>query len=207
MRNWKKKKSPERRNFVGSVAKSSPPVSSWDILSSRFGPSSLQVRFIRYLIFTGCRHRFLIGVPSISAQEVPSKEDLSRLQATADENNATLGPLISQLNALQADIRRIATEIAYAPQSDRERVLMQLEESGQDDTSAVNGAINGEKDDVFDVEEQIKRIIAMRKGAQPNEADLEVCRVFPGRVTCSWIQQTLNSVRLKHASRDKGIWQ
>ena len=102
---------------------------------------------------------------------MPSKEDLARLQAIADENNATLGPLIAQLNALQADIRRIATEIAYVPKSPREKSLLSSESNGGE---IVSNGDPGKQESTFDIDEEIKNSASRLMGAQPNEADLEV---------------------------------
>lgn len=102
---------------------------------------------------------------------MPSKDDLARLQSILNENNTTLGPLVSQLNGLQADIRRIAAEIAYVPKTEEEKYLLHVEANGRESTP--NQILNGH-DEIFNVDEEIKRIAEKLKGAQPNAADLEV---------------------------------
>lgn len=88
-----------------------------------------------------------------------------------DENNATLGPLVSQLNALQADIQRIATEIAYAPKTERENSLLHMEAYGREATP--DKMLNGYDEDI-NIDEEIRKTTERLKGAQPNESDLEV---------------------------------
>ncbi|VDK33631.1 unnamed protein product [Taenia asiatica] len=66
------------------------------------------------------------------AVDVPSNEDIAGLKLILDENNATSGPLVAQLNALQGDIQRIAAEIAYVPKTEREKSLLQLDSNGRE---------------------------------------------------------------------------
>lgn len=76
------------------------------------------------------------------------------------------------MNALQADIQRIATEIDYVPRSDREKALLHMESNGREPTpdKLLNGGHEGE----FNIDEEIRKMAERLKGAQPNEADLEV---------------------------------
>ncbi|CDS36623.1 protein regulator of cytokinesis 1 [Echinococcus multilocularis] len=104
------------------------------------------------------------------AVDVPSNEDIAGLKLILDENNATLGPLAAQLNALQADIQRIAAEIAYVPKTEREKSLLHLESNGREVTS--DQILNGQEE-VFNVDEEIRRTAERLKGALPNETDLE----------------------------------
>lgn len=104
---------------------------------------------------------------------MPSNEDIAGLKLILDENNATLGPLVAQLNALQADIQRIAAEIAYVPKTEREKSLLHLELNGRE--SAPDQVLNGHEE-VFNVDEEIKRTAERLKGALPNEADLEASK-------------------------------
>ncbi|VDO09537.1 unnamed protein product [Rodentolepis nana] len=104
------------------------------------------------------------------ASDIPTTEDLLRLQSVLEENNATLGPLVSQLNALQADIQRISTEIAYVPKTEREKSLLHMEADGIDATP--HNLLNG-CDEEFNIEEEIRKKAERLKGAQPNETDLE----------------------------------
>ncbi|VDD74127.1 unnamed protein product [Mesocestoides corti] len=105
------------------------------------------------------------------ATDVPSEGDISTLQAILAENNATLGPLISQMNALQSDIRRIAAEIAYEVKSPREKELLQVDEEAREGNS--EGSMNG-CEEMFNVDDEIKRIAGTMKGVLPNDADLEL---------------------------------
>ncbi|KAM3176618.1 hypothetical protein ACTXT7_006187 [Hymenolepis weldensis] len=109
------------------------------------------------------------------ANDIPSKEDLSHLQSILDENNATLGPLVSQLNALQADIQRIATEIAYVPKTEREKSLLHMEANGREATP--DKMLNGYDEDI-NIDEEIRIMTERLKGAQPNESDLEELKLM-----------------------------
>uniref|UniRef100_A0A5K3EPB9 Protein regulator of cytokinesis 1 n=2 Tax=Mesocestoides corti TaxID=53468 RepID=A0A5K3EPB9_MESCO len=112
----------------------------------------------------------LAAIQNIQATDVPSEGDISTLQAILAENNATLGPLISQMNALQSDIRRIAAEIAYEVKSPREKELLQVDEEAREGNS--EGSMNG-CEEMFNVDDEIKRIAGTMKGVLPNDADLE----------------------------------
>ncbi|KAL5971787.1 hypothetical protein TSMEX_000452 [Taenia solium] len=107
------------------------------------------------------------------AVDVPSNEDIAGLKLILDENNATLGPLVAQLNTLQADIQRIAAEIAYVPKTEREKSLLHLESNGRE--PALDQVLNGHEE-VFNVDEEIKRTAERLKGVLPNEADLEASK-------------------------------
>ncbi len=107
----------------------------------------------------------------VKASDIPSEECLSSLRAILEENNATLGPLVSQLNSLQSDIRRIATEITYEPQNDREGAILQSESEVRE--NGVPDGVDGHQQ-TLDLDAEIRKVSGGLKGALPNEGDLEV---------------------------------
>lgn len=81
---------------------------------------------------------------------------------------------MAQLVSVQADIQRIAADIAYVPKSEKEKALLLSKSNG--DVAISDRQISQESD--FNVDEEIQKSAARLKGVQPNETDLEVRNVI-----------------------------